>query len=166
MIKKIQQRTLIFMLIALSGSSQAQQNKGSSINVSFGGSFLSSLLESNDKIKLAKMLLAKPKSTKKLAVTATAYTSHAGQTDSTPNIAAWGDRLRPGMKTIAVSRDLLNKYHLKRGTLVKIQGLPGKYVVLDKMNKRWKKKIDIYMGKDKRKAFQWGKQKVVIEWAS
>jgi len=32
---------------------------------------------------------------KSLRVTATAYTSHANQTDSTPNIAAWGDRLHP-----------------------------------------------------------------------
>lgn len=166
MIKKIHQRVLILMLVAFSGSSQAQQTKASSIKASFSEAFLSSILESNDKVKLAKMLLTKPESIQKLSVTATAYTSHVGQTDSTPNIAAWGDRLHPGMKSIAVSRDLLNKYHLKRGTLVKIQGLPGKYVVLDKMNKRWKKKIDIYMGKNKRKAFQWGKQKVVIEWAS
>ena len=104
--------------------------------------------------------------TKTLTVTATAYTSHAGQTDSTPNIAAWGDRLRPGMKSIAVSRDLLVRYKLKRGTSVKIRGLPGRYLVLDKMNKRWKKKIDIYMGMNKRKAFRWGKKKVVIEWST
>lgn len=101
-----------------------------------------------------------------LAVTATAYTSHVGQTDSTPNIAAWGDRLRPGMKVVAVSRDLLEKYGLHRGSKIKIQGLPGYYLVLDKMNKRWKRKIDIYMGKDKREAFKWGRRKVTIEWAS
>ncbi|MGK0271355.1 MAG: 3D (Asp-Asp-Asp) domain-containing protein, partial [Cocleimonas sp.] len=83
---------------------------------------------------------------KRLKVTATAYTSHVGQTDSTPNIAAWGDRLKPGMKVIAVSRDLLKVYGLKHKQKVRIKGLKGEYLVLDKMNKRWRKKIDIYMG--------------------
>jgi 3D (Asp-Asp-Asp) domain-containing protein len=99
-----------------------------------------------------------------LRVTATAYTSHRAQTDSTPNIAAWNDRLKPGMKIIAVSRDLLKKYGMKRNTVVKIEGLPGTYRVLDKMNKRFKKKIDIYMGKDRRKALQWGRKKLTIHW--
>ena len=102
--------------------------------------------------------------TKRLRVTATAYTSHVGQTDSTPNIAAWGDRLHPCMKSIAVSRDLLKKYGLKHKQKVHIKGLEGEYVVLDKMNKRWRKKIDIYMGRNKRKAFQWGSRKVEILW--
>ncbi|CAA6799904.1 MAG: Unknown protein, partial [uncultured Thiotrichaceae bacterium] len=83
------------------------------------------------------------KAGKRLDVTATAYNSLPAQTDSTPDIAAWGDRLRPGMKAIAVSRDLLKKYGLKHKDKVKISGLKGEYLVLDKMNKRWKKKIDI-----------------------
>jgi 3D (Asp-Asp-Asp) domain-containing protein len=99
-----------------------------------------------------------------LRVTATAYTSHRAQTDSTPNIAAWNDRLRPGMKVIAVSRDLLKKYGLKRNSRVKIKGLPGTYRVLDKMNRRYTKRIDIYMGKNRRKAYQWGKRRVTIYW--
>ena len=111
-----------------------------------------------------KRLLHKQERPKILAVTATAYTSHVGQTDSTPNIAAWGDRLHPGMKVIAVSHDLLNTYGLKHRSKVKIRGLSGEYLVLDKMNRRWRKKIDIYMGKNKNKAFQWGRRKVVIEW--
>lgn len=100
-------------------------------------------------------------SLKKLHVTATAYNSVRGQTDSSPNIAAWGDRLKPGMKAIAVSRDLL-KMGLKRGSKVKISGLPGEYVVLDKMHHRWNHKIDIYMGKDVRAAKNWGKRRVTI----
>jgi 3D (Asp-Asp-Asp) domain-containing protein len=99
-----------------------------------------------------------------LKVTATAYNSLPAQTDSTPDIAAWGDRLRPGMKAIAVSRDLLNQYGLSRGDKVRIKGLEGEYVVLDKMNKRWRKKIDIYMGKDRRAAKHWGRRNVTIEW--
>ncbi|MCK5876664.1 MAG: 3D domain-containing protein [Candidatus Marithrix sp.] len=96
-------------------------------------------------------------------VTATAYNSLPGQTDSTPNLAAWGDILKPGMKSIAVSRDLIPK-GLSHNARVKIEGFDGTYVVLDKMNKRWKKKIDIYMGKDAKAARQWGKKKVNIKW--
>ncbi|KAE8176809.1 3D domain-containing protein [Photobacterium carnosum] len=98
---------------------------------------------------------------KKLNVTATAYNSVSTQTDSSPSIAAWGDRLKPGMKAIAVSRDLL-KMGLKRGSKVKISGLPGEYVVLDKMHHRWSRKIDIYMGKNVRAAKNWGKRRVTI----
>jgi 3D (Asp-Asp-Asp) domain-containing protein len=101
---------------------------------------------------------------RQMTVTATAYTSHVNQTDSTPNIAAWGDRLKPGMKVIAVSRDMLNKYGLKHRSKVRIKGLKGEYLVMDKMNKRWKKKIDIYMGKDLKKAFKWGRRKVELQW--
>jgi 3D (Asp-Asp-Asp) domain-containing protein len=102
--------------------------------------------------------------TNRLKVVATAYTSHAAQTDSTPNIAAWGDRLRPGMKVIAVSRDLLKVYGLKHGSKVRIKGLSGEYLVLDKMNKRWRKRIDIYMGKNRQKAFKWGRRNVELRW--
>lgn len=98
-----------------------------------------------------------------LEVTATAYTSSPEEMDSTPNLAAWGDELKEGTKAIAVSRDLIDA-GLTHNTRVKISGLRGRYVVLDKMNKRWKKKIDIYMGNDIKKARQWGVQKVVIYW--
>ncbi len=69
------------------------------------------------------------------------------------------------MKVIAVSRDLLKVYGLKHGSKVRIKGLSGEYLVLDKMNKRWKKRIDIYMGKDRRKAFKWGRRKVELRWS-
>jgi len=104
---------------------------------------------------------AKGKKPIKIDVVATAYNSVPSQTDSTPNRAAWGDRLKPGMKSIAVSRDLL-KMGFTRGVKVKIEGLPGTYVVLDKMHSRWRKKIDIYMGKNVRKARKWGKRRVTI----
>lgn len=99
-----------------------------------------------------------------LNVTATAYNSLPSQTDGTPNVAAWGDRLFPGLRAIAVSRDLLTKYGLTRGAKVKIKGLEGEYVVLDKMHPRWRKKIDIYMGKDRRAAKRWGRRDVTIHW--
>ncbi len=114
------------------------------------------------KSKGMKMLRAFAK--RKLRVTATAYSSHKNQTDSTPFLAAWNNRLRPGMKIIAVSRDMLTRYGMKNGTKVRIGGLPGYYQVRDKMNKRYRKRIDIYMGVNRRRALRWGRRSVVIYW--
>ena len=63
----------------------------------------------------------------------------------------WGDRLKPGMKAIAISRDLIPK-GLTHDTEVTIEGLDGTYRVLDKMNRRWARKIDIFMGHDRPRA--------------
>ncbi len=104
-----------------------------------------------------------PTMTRVLVVKASAYNSLRSQTDSTPNIAAWGDRLRPGMKVIAVSRDLL-ALGLRRGQRVRIEGLDGEFVVLDRMPSRWHRKIDIYMGNDVRAARNWGVREVEIHW--
>jgi 3D (Asp-Asp-Asp) domain-containing protein len=99
-----------------------------------------------------------------LRVTATAYTSHIEQTDETPFVGAWNNHLTPGMKAIAVSRDLLALYGLKNGMKVRIDGLPGFYTILDKMNKRYRKRIDVYMGIDIQKALHWGRRSVMIYW--
>lgn len=98
-----------------------------------------------------------------LNVIATAYNSVPSQTHGDPNVAAWGDRLKPGMKVIAVSRDLI-RMGLGRDRKVIIDGLEGHYIVKDKMNKRWNRRIDIYMGKDVKAARKWGKQEVTIRW--
>ncbi|MEQ8546812.1 MAG: hypothetical protein RIC03_02825 [Cyclobacteriaceae bacterium] len=101
--------------------------------------------------------------TKSMEVTATAYNSVKEQTNDNPSLTAWGDTLEPGMKAIAISRDLLDSgfYHNMEVT---IDGLEGTYKVMDKMNRRWTQKIDIYMGTDVAKAREWGKKKVVINW--
>jgi 3D (Asp-Asp-Asp) domain-containing protein len=96
-----------------------------------------------------------------LTVTVTAYNSLAYQTSADPNITAWGDSLVPGMKCIAVSRDLISR-GLKHNTRVKIEGFDGIFLVKDKMNKRWKNRIDIYMDNDVKKAKKWGKRKLRI----
>ncbi|PNQ73172.1 hypothetical protein C1T31_08930 [Hanstruepera neustonica] len=98
---------------------------------------------------------------KTLQVTATAYNSLAYQTNSNPHITAFGDSLKPGMKYIAVSRDLLS-LGLKHNTPVAIEGMEGLYYVKDKMHYRWKKRIDIYMGTDVKAAKNWGRKKVEI----
>ncbi len=96
-----------------------------------------------------------------LTVTASAYNSVRNQTEGNPNITAWGDTLEPNSKVIAVSRDLLRK-GLDYNTPVKIEGFEGIFLVKDKMHFRWKNKIDIYMGKDVKKAKRWGRKKLNI----
>ena len=114
---------------------------------------------------LSFLFLASCTETKTMEVTATAYNSVENQTKKgDPVTAAWGDKLMPGMKAIAVSRDLLIEEGIEYGAEVRIKGLPGKYIVLDKMNKRWKKKIDIYMGENVGIAKEWGRQNVEISW--
>jgi 3D (Asp-Asp-Asp) domain-containing protein len=108
---------------------------------------------------------SEPVEVKSLEVTATAYNSVEAQTKpGDPATAAWGDKLEPGVKAIAVSRDLL-KQGLDYNTPVKIEGLPGTYRVLDKMHRRWNNRIDIYMGEDIDLAKEWGRQTVEISWA-
>ncbi|MEN9433199.1 MAG: hypothetical protein RLZZ422_788 [Pseudomonadota bacterium] len=115
-------------------------------------------------LAVAETGLAAKKQTQTLRVTATAYNAVPAQTDETPDLAAWGDRLTPNMKAIAVSRDLLQEYGLKRNSVVRISGLPGEYRVLDKMHSRWNRKIDIFMGKDQHRARRWGRRNVTIQW--
>ncbi|MDQ7085072.1 MAG: hypothetical protein Q9M36_09105 [Sulfurovum sp.] len=103
------------------------------------------------------------KKTFHLVVTATAYTSRKSETDSTPYIGAWNNRLSTTHKSIAVSRDLIKK-GLGNGTRVRIRGLRGIYTVRDKMHKKWRRKIDIYMGTNLKKALQWGRRKVTLSW--
>ena len=100
-----------------------------------------------------------------LIVTAAAYNSLPSQTDASPKVGAWGDRIAPGVKAIAISHDL-GPLGLRRGTKVRIEGLPGEYVVLDMMPAPWKRHIDIYMGDDVKAARSWGRRKVKIWWSN
>ena len=96
-----------------------------------------------------------------LVVTATAYNSLPSQGVGKGRRGAWGDPLEPGMKTIAVSHDLI-AVGLTRGAKVGIEGLPGDYTVLDRLPRRWKRRIDIYMGNNLRSAHAWGRREVRI----
>jgi len=103
--------------------------------------------------KSEKMIMEKIKTLEPISVTLTTYTTSEKETDSTPNITASGfkiDTLNPMKhKIIAVSRDLKKKW--KFGTKVRITGAgkyDGTYYVRDVMNKRYKKRIDILIGKN------------------
>lgn len=100
---------------------------------------------------------------KTIRVTATAYNSTKRQTEGDPFIGAFGDSLKPGVKSIAVSRDLY-RLGLRHNTFVTIEGLKGIYLVKDKMHERWKNKIDIYMGTDIISAKRWGRKKVNVHY--
>ena len=83
-----------------------------------------------------------------VVVDATIYHAVEGQTDSTPLITASGKHINPnnpaGHRWIAVSRDL-EKLGFVFGEKVLVTGaeqMDGVYVVEDRMNKRWTKRID------------------------
>ncbi len=99
-----------------------------------------------------------------LTVTATAYNSVPEQTHGDPHDGAWGDRLAPGTRAIAVSHDLLG-LGLRRGVRVRIAGVPGEWVVLDRMPSRWTRRIDLSMGRDVDAARAFGRREVQITWS-
>ena len=85
-------------------------------------------------------------------VTITTYTPSVEETDSTPLITASGFKINERNprkhRIVAVSRDLKRKY--KFGTKLRIKGAgkyDGTYTVRDVMNKRFRKRIDILVGK-------------------
>ncbi len=100
---------------------------------------------------------------RELEVTATAYNSVRSQTDGDPSITAYGIRLSPGMRIVAVSRDL-EKMGLRNGAKLRISGLEGEWTVGDRMHERWTRRIDVYMGVDVKAARAWGKRRVKIRW--
>lgn len=98
-----------------------------------------------------------------MIVKATAFNSTRAQTDDRPNEAACGDHIEPGMKVLAVSRDLF-KAGLDCGTEVRIKGLAGTWTIVDQTAPRFRKRVDIYMGRDVEAAREWGVQDVEIRW--
>ena len=82
-------------------------------------------------------------------VTATIYHAVEAQTDSTPDITASGYKINMkdplSDRIIAVSWDLENVYGFKMGDMVHVSGtgvLDGIWFVRDRMNKRFRKRID------------------------
>lgn len=98
-----------------------------------------------------------------MTVTVTAYNSTPEQTDGDPSLAAWGDRLKPGMHVIAVSPDLL-RLGLDHGTDVAIEGFEHDFTVLDRTSSSMHRRVDIYMGQGVRRAREFGRQHLRIWW--
>ena len=76
-------------------------------------------------------------------VTITSYNNHAEQTDDSPNITATSRPVRENM--VAASFDLLNKGFIHYGDLVYIDCMKQWYVVEDTMNRRFEKRLDIFL---------------------
>ena len=97
-------------------------------------------------------------------VTATAYTSTHRQTDSSPCISATNKNIcklhSKGVRIIAVSRNL-ERLGYRMGKHVLIRG--KRYLITDRMNKRFTNRIDFYMGRNHRAAMKWGIRKVNIK---
>lgn len=73
----------------------------------------------------------------------TSYNNHANQTDDTPNITATNRPVRENM--VAASPDLLNKGIIHYGDLVYIDCTKQWYVVEDTMNRRFERRLDIFL---------------------
>jgi 3D (Asp-Asp-Asp) domain-containing protein len=90
------------------------------------------------------------------AVTVTAYSSSAGQCDSSPHLTATGTRTRRGI--IALSRDLLRQFNpgapFGWGDRVHVEGL-GEFIVEDTMSGRYARRADIWLP-DSVSAAAWG----------
>ena len=90
-----------------------------------------------------------------LLVTVTIYHADPKQTDNTPFITASNkviDSINPaGHRWIAVSRDL-EPLGFTFGACVLVEGIgpdiDGEWQVQDRMNKRWKKRIDLLVNKN------------------
>ena len=113
--------------------------------------------------KVKKIPKQDPYAWKSIKVTVTAYNSVRSQTQGNPVIAAWGDSLKLEVPSIAVSRDLI-ALGLKHNTPVKIEGFDDVFLVRDKMHRRWRNRIDIYMGENIKEAKTWGRKKRIIKY--
>ena len=106
---------------------------------------------------------AKAPRVRSVVVDATAYNSLPEQTGEDPTLSASGHRLEPGMRAIAVSRDLV-PLGLVHGRKVRIDGVGGVWVVRDRMPEQWTRRIDVYMGEDVEAALAFGRRRVRITW--
>lgn len=90
-----------------------------------------------------------------LSITVTAYTSDPAETDSTPTITASGTTVRPG---VIASNDF------PIGTRIRIPELFGNqvFVVEDRMNSRFRRRVDIWM-EQKKVALAFGVRQARIE---
>lgn len=94
-----------------------------------------------------------------VTTTVTAYTSRRIETDDTPCLAAKGHDIcrlyAAGTKVCASNAHPI-------GTVLYVPGY-GRCVVLDRMNRRYRDRVDVYMGRDVQAAREWGKRTLAVE---
>ncbi len=90
---------------------------------------------------------------KPVTVTATVYQATPAQCNKDYLTTAFGYKIDPsnplGHRYIAISRDL--ELHFNGGDSVLIEGTKvydGKWIIADRMNKRWSNKIDLLVNHD------------------
>lgn len=114
----------------------------------------------SEPVEVAEQSVAKPVKVSGPVVAVTAYTSEAGQTDSTPCIGADGTdlckRYANGEKLCATND------HPMHSKLV-VEGY-GECTVVDRMNTRYTGtgRVDLYFGYDTPAAFKWGIRHVKV----
>ncbi len=88
-----------------------------------------------------------------MSVTATVYQATVEQCDNDPYITAFGYHIDPedalSHRYVAISRDL--EQYLSAGDSVMVTGTgiyDGKWVVADRMNRRWENRIDFLVNED------------------
>jgi len=93
-----------------------------------------------------------------LPVKMTAYSARVCETDSTPNITASNKRVKVGY--IALSRDIEKDFRLRFGDKIYVKGV-GVFEFQDRMHRRKKRQVDIFMHSTKR-ALKFGVKKGLI----
>ena len=68
------------------------------------------------------------------------------------------------MRVLAVSPDLFDA-GLKFGTRVRVEGMDGEWVVLDRMPSDRRRSIDLYFDQDEEAALRFGRKQVRIDWS-
>lgn len=106
-------------------------------------------------------------------VTATVYYPEKGQTDGNPLITADGSRINPKNpkkhRWIALSRDMLTRWggEIHYGDTVWVSGISddmdGQYIVRDTMNRRFRNRIDILVGRRDNIYGRWENVKIAKE---
>ena len=102
-----------------------------------------------------------------ILVTATVYNAVPGQTDNTPLITASGACISEENPInhcwVAVSRDL-EAQGFKMGSKILVKGTgiyDGVWTIKDRMNRRWKRKIDFLVNEDV-KLGKWENLKITL----
>ena len=89
----------------------------------------------------------------------TAYNSTVGQTDDSPCISADGSNI---CERYAKGEQICAANFVPLGTILQIDKF-GSCIVADRMNKKYKNRVDIYMGMDLERALKFGVQKLGVK---